>query len=673
MTTGRPSDPKQPDEQAAIQVEKIEFDGDLVTGAELLERLHIELKPVKPVGKGAQAGRHFFPKRSQRSQPSRERERTQGSAAPRHAATHRGQGKSQGPQQQPVQETAFEAAQPELDQLQAADPTDPVIDGLAGTDDDNQAGKTLLRGSIWLSIGNIVSRLLGAAFILPWLIMLGTNANRANALFSQGYTIYGILLAIATFGFPSAISKVIGQLMAKKDGNQVQALTKQSMYVGLGLGVVFGFLLYVGAPLLSNGNPNVVPVLRSLAPAVLVFPLMSMIRGVFQGHQLMHVSALSDIVEQIARIVYLLTATVVILHANPDNWLGVVVQATFAAFIGAAFSLLVLLWGWLKYYPIIMPRGGQSGGKQALALVTHILKESWPFVVIGSSTNIFLFVDQYTYFNIMKAFYNYTSDQLQVQFALFSANPNKLVMIVISFAISIATTALPLLSGSKATLTTQEVRGQLDQVLRLTMLILLPSALGMFAIAGPLYKMFYPIDSTSTAGIYLLQFSTILTVILSLFMLLALVLQALSETRTVMRAFAYGLLIKLVAQIPFVWALQGMGALIATSLGMGFAVLYMLSDLRRNYDIDLRQMAPDLVKILGASLVMALVAAGVVWLMRTLFLPVDTKLSVSVESIASVLVAGVVLFVLYLRLGLLNSLLGSKINRLPRFLGGQRS
>ena len=55
---------------------------------------------------------------------------------------------------------------------------------------------------------------------------------------------------------------------------------------------------------------------------------MSMIRGLFQGHQLMSISAMSQVVEQIARVVYMLVMAVIVLKADPDNWTGVVVQST---------------------------------------------------------------------------------------------------------------------------------------------------------------------------------------------------------------------------------------------------------------------------------------------------------------------------------------------------------
>lgn len=542
----------------------------------------------------------------------------------------------------------------------------------------NKDDQALVRGSFWLSLGNIISRLLGAAFILPWLAMLGAAANQANALFSQGYNIYGILLSVATFGFPSAISKVMAQLIAKEDEDGLWSLTKQSLQIGTLLGLFFAVLLYVSAPLLSNGNANVVPVLHSLAPAVLVFPAMSMVRGIFQGHQLMHISALSEIVEQIGRIIYLLVATWIVLGHDASNWTGAVVQATFAAFIGALFAIAVLAYGWVRYKDLLHPRKPMDGSlvyqpkqkskakanllsflkpDKAQSMVLNILKESWPFVIIGASTNLFLFVDQYTFFPLMKVFFHSSADSLQIQFALFSANPNKLVMIVISFATSIAATALPILAAKKAAKDGLGLKQQLVATLQLTALVLLPSALGMYAISDVLYKFFYPIDSTAQEGIYLLQFSSLLTIIMALFMLLAFVLQALSHGTIVMKSFGYGLLIKIVTQVPLIYLFQGMGALIATGLGLGWSLYQMIAFLMKNYDLTWNDMKSTLLTAYLASMVMAVVAFLATQFSTKVLLAANSKIGAGLATFIGVAAGGFVLLYLYKKFGLLRQVL----------------
>jgi len=565
---------------------------------------------------------------------------------------------------------------PSLVQNQKSDPFSekvPTLDTKQKEKDSNQA--TLVKGSAWLSAGNIVSRILGAIYIVPWMALLGSNSNRANGLFAQGYTIYAIFLAIATFGVPAAISKLVAEFNARHDVYQSRQLMRQSMILGVILGIVFGSAIYLLTPILSMGNANFIPVLHSLAPAVAIFPLMSMLRGIFQGYQLMSISALSQVVEQIARVIYMLVTAVIILRVNPGNWSGVVVQSTFAAFIGAIFSMLVLIWGWLKYrYMLIKPLypNAQHVKKPTLSLIFNILKESWPFIIIGSAITLFQLVDQYTYFNIMNHFFANTNMQLETQFALFSANPNKLIMIIVPFSTSIAATALPMLSGSKATLTRENIQDQLKQVIKLFALVMFPSALGMFAIATPLYKMFYPIDVSNQEGIYLLQFSTILAIVFSLFMLLAFVLQALSEVSIVIKAFVLGLLVKIALQVPSIRYFEGMGALIASMIGMAIAIAYMLDYLKEAYGVSLSSVGQELWQLFIGAVAMAITSYAIVFLMSNFLFPMDTKISVTITALISAAIGGIVVGVLYLRMGFGDDLLGNKIRHIPAKLRPKR-
>ena len=58
-----------------------------------------------------------------------------------------------------------------------------------------------------MTIGSFVSRLLGAAYIIPWYIWMGEHAKVANNLFTKGYNIYALFLMISTAGIPAAIAK----------------------------------------------------------------------------------------------------------------------------------------------------------------------------------------------------------------------------------------------------------------------------------------------------------------------------------------------------------------------------------------------------------------------------------------------------------------------------------
>lgn len=72
-----------------------------------------------------------------------------------------------------------------------------------------QLDDNLVKGSVWMSIGSIISRLIGALYIIPWIIWMGGGdiGAGANALYQLAYTPYSFFISLATAGGPSAISK----------------------------------------------------------------------------------------------------------------------------------------------------------------------------------------------------------------------------------------------------------------------------------------------------------------------------------------------------------------------------------------------------------------------------------------------------------------------------------
>ena len=69
----------------------------------------------------------------------------------------------------------------------------------------------MLRGTAWMTASNIISRLLGALYIIPWYAWMGKQGDQANALFGQGYNIYALFLLISTAGIPVAIAKQVSK------------------------------------------------------------------------------------------------------------------------------------------------------------------------------------------------------------------------------------------------------------------------------------------------------------------------------------------------------------------------------------------------------------------------------------------------------------------------------
>jgi len=371
----------------------------------------------------------------------------------------------------------------------------------------------MLRGTVWLTASNFISRLLGAAYIIPWYIWMGKHGAEANGLFTMGYNIYAWFLLISTAGVPVAVAKQVAKYNTKGQEEHSYA----------------------------------------------------MIRG-FQ---------------QVIRVIWMLLTAYFIMKVGSGDYVEAVTQSTFAAFIGMGASLFVLfyyLWktGLLQH---IIHRPESDNEIDTKALLWDTIREAIPFIVTGSAIQLFQIIDQMTYSNVMSWFTNYTRSELLVQFSYFSANPNKITMILIAVATSIGGVGIPLLTENYVK-GDFRAAGKLVQD-NLTMLVafLLPATIGAVAIAEPLYTVFYGKPDSLALGLFIL--AMLQTVILGLYTVLSPMIQALFQNRKAILYFGYGVLVKLILQVPFIYLFRAYGPLFSTTIGLMIPIVLMYKEIHR--------------------------------------------------------------------------------------------
>lgn len=442
----------------------------------------------------------------------------------------------------------------------------------------------MLRGTVWLTASNFISRLLGAAYIIPWYIWMGKHGAEANGLFTMGYNIYAWFLLISTAGVPVAVAKQVAKYNTKGQEEHSFAMIRGFLKFMSLLGLVFAIIMYVLSPVfanLSGGGKDLIPVMQSLSWAVLIFPSMSVIRGFFQGHNNLKPYAISQIAEQVIRVIWMLLTAYFIMKVGSGDYVEAVTQSTFAAFIGMGASLLVLvyyLWktGLLQH---IIHRPESDSQIDTKALLWDTIREAIPFIVTGSAIQLFQIIDQMTYSNVMSWFTNFTRSELLVQFSYFSANPNKITMILIAVATSIGGVGIPLLTENYVK-GDFRAAGKLVQD-NLTMLVafLLPATIGAVAIAEPLYTVFYGKPDSLALGLFIL--AMLQTVILGLYTVLSPMIQALFQNRKAILYFGYGVLVKLILQVPFIYLFKAYGPLLSTTIGLMIPIVLMYKEIHQ--------------------------------------------------------------------------------------------
>lgn len=520
----------------------------------------------------------------------------------------------------------------------------------------------MLRGTVWLTASNFISRLLGAAYIIPWYIWMGKHGAEANGLFTMGYNIYAWFLLISTAGVPVAVAKQVAKYNTKGQEEHSFAMIRGFLKFMSLLGLVFAIIMYVLSPIfanLSGGGKDLIPVMQSLSWAVLIFPSMSVIRGFFQGHNNLKPYAISQIAEQVIRVIWMLLTAYFIMKVGSGDYVEAVTQSTFAAFIGMGASLLVLvyyLWktGLLQH---IIHRPESDNEIDTKALLWDTIREAIPFIVTGSAIQLFQIIDQMTYSNVMSWFTNFSRSELLVQFSYFSANPNKITMILIAVATSIGGVGIPLLTENYVK-GDFRAAGKLVQD-NLTMLVafLLPATIGAVAIAEPLYTIFYGKPDSLALGLFIL--AMLQTVILGLYTVLSPMIQALFQNRKAILYFGYGVLVKLILQVPFIYLFKAYGPLLSTTIGLMIPIVLMYKEIHLVTQFNRKTVFKRSLLTAILTLIMLLVV-----LLSAFILGFVIKPNVRVTSMIYVALIGGVGIIVYGGLGL-------RLRFLDRFIGSK--
>ncbi len=142
--------------------------------------------------------------------------------------------------------------------------------------------KALFRGAFILTLAALITKVLSAFYRIPFQNIVG---DVGFYIYQQVYPFYGIAVALSTTGFPVVISKLYAEQKETGDEGRKRILLFLSfIYLQL-----FGFLcfiiLYFGADLIARwmNDPHLAILLRVVSIVFLTFPIVSVLRGYFQG------------------------------------------------------------------------------------------------------------------------------------------------------------------------------------------------------------------------------------------------------------------------------------------------------------------------------------------------------------------------------------------------------
>lgn len=533
----------------------------------------------------------------------------------------------------------------------------------------------LLKGTMILTVGLLLSRILGVLYVIPFYQIVG---EEYIALYQYAYTPYSIMLAIAVSGVPVAVSKFVSKYNALGDYATGRKLVKSSML----LMAVTGFLGFLILFFLANpiahliikddeavfSVVDVASVIKFVSFAVIVVPLMSLVRGFFQGYQHMTPTAVSQLWEQIVRILFVLVGGFFVVYIFKGTEKTAVSFAVFAAFLGAIASLVVLFWYWKKLKPEFNDLLTSSGKPSSDISLSNIYKEmliyTVPFALVGVINPLFQFIDMITFNNAMSTI-GIGGDVSNTLLGMLNFSTHKLVMIPVMLATGFSMTLIPLITSYYAKQDFVQVRKSLDQSFQILLFLTVPAAMGISVLADEFYFVFY---EASERGAAVLAHYAPVAILFALYPVTTSILQGIDRQKLIILNLLLGILTKLVLNTPLIKVFETDGAIMATACGYMVAIGLNLFAIHKTLHYRSTMVIRRVMLILIVNLAMLTLVFLSKWTLGQL-MTIDTKL----EGLLSIIVCAGIGAAFYafvtLRLGLAQKLFGDRLTRFTKKIG----
>lgn len=530
-----------------------------------------------------------------------------------------------------------------------------------------------LKGTAILTLGLFLSKILGVIYIIPFYSMVGEDNI---GLYQYAYIPYNLMLAVAISGAPLAFSKYVSKYNSLGDYQTGRRLLKSGLFAMMVTGFLsFLFLYFFAEPLakifISEKEKiftvaDVADVIRWVSFALIVVPFMSLIRGFFQGYSFMMPTAVSQLIEQIVRILFLLAGAYLVLTIFNGTPKLAIQVAVLSAFIGALGGLVVLYYYWRKKKPeynLLLQGSTTSHDVKLTDMYKEILVYAVPVVFLGVANPLFQFVDLLTFNRAM-----IDSEQAaksSVYLSILNLQSHKLVMIPVMLATGFSMALIPLVTKYFTLNEHKQLSNTLDKTFQMLCFLTLPAVIGMTVLASELYHLFY---EQSLIGSDILAHYLPVAILFSLFPVTAAILQGINQQKWIILNLLIGLLIKLALNTPLIGMWETNGAIAATIIGysvaifMNFAVLVIT----QNYRSKLLVRRITLITLINVAMLIVVV---IVRMLLLQIMPAESKFGALLIILIVGTIGGLVYGAIGIRLGIAQKLFGERLTKYTKKFG----
>ncbi|WP_193726604.1 putative polysaccharide biosynthesis protein [Paenibacillus guangzhouensis] len=458
----------------------------------------------------------------------------------------------------------------------------------------------VVKGAMVLGLAALLSKLIGTLQKIPLQNIAGDGVF---GIYNAVYPFYILVVFLATAGFPVAISKFVAERVAEGDDVGARRILRVSMVLLGAAGIVGCILLNQGADRIAGWMDNVhtAEAIRCSSFALLIVPLMSAIRGYFQGKSMMVPTAVSQVAEQVIRVATMLFLLLFLTRGGVEESV-VAAGAALGSTAGGIAGMLVMMY----YYHKDRSKASVSADEQAAEPLRSLVWRLVQYAVLVCLGAIVVpmmsIVDTFTVPRLLKMSYG---DELQAMAAFGVYNRGlPLVQLVGMVASSISVSIIPAITQDHMSRKLDKLRQRSTILIRWSWILGAASTLGLVLLAEPINIALYS-DSNGTDT---MAWVACMAVVSTINIMTGAILQGIGKVNAPAWHLLVAVGVKIVLNLWLVPVLGLNGAAIAGVAAYGIAALLNAIVLLRT--LRLRISWRDLV--VKPLLMMGFLSAGVI-------------------------------------------------------------
>ncbi|MDD6118909.1 MAG: polysaccharide biosynthesis protein [Selenomonadaceae bacterium] len=465
-------------------------------------------------------------------------------------------------------------------------------------------GESFLKGTVILTIAGFVVKVIGS---LNWIFVSRILGGEGIGLYQMAFPIYFFAMTVSQAGVPVAISIITAERVALKDIYGAKRVFHISMAFMLVSGIIFSLLTYFSAGWLIDfqfiRDPRAYKAVVVLAPTVFFVTLLASSRGYLQGWQRMTPTAVSQIVEQIFRVITMILLAYLLLPWGLDY---AAAGASLGALAGAVTGLIVLVYyHWRlnrdieRDYGVVEPNP-DIPQERTWKIIKRIFQLSLP---VSASSLMLPVVSNLDLMIVPQRLEvaGYSVNEATELFGYLTGMAVPLVNLSCLITASMAMSIVPVISEARALRNKQKIYDTTSMSVRISNIVCFPAFVIVFVLATPISSLIYNAPGAGPA----VMISAVSIVLLGLHQVSTAILQGLGHPTIPM----VNMILAAAAKVLLNWNLTAipwlgiMGSAWATAADMGVAAIINLFFIWKF--MGYRMEIPQLLKTIFAAAVMA--------------------------------------------------------------------